>query len=178
MEVTSKRDFFFYLLMNVPMYGALAVLTWKVTSLGLLSDSISYIVYAILVGIYIFQASQIYKVNKDIFHTPVEEALQYNFKQVVILSICYSVTFGTELAVVSMLPLFFKSTFLIPMSLAAMFGACFAITDVLSCPSGGFISDQFGRKRSLVVLLSGAAVGFFFMSQITSNGGLLLQPLL
>lgn len=169
MEVTSKRDFFFYLLMNVPMYGALAVLTWKVTSLGLLSDSISYIVYAILVGIYIFQASQIYKVNKEIFHTPVEEALQYNFKQVVILSICYSVTFGTELAVVSMLPLFFKSTFLIPMSLAAMFGACFAITDVLSCPSGGFISDQFGRKKSLVVLLSGAAVGFFFMSQITSE---------
>ncbi|OUS28434.1 MFS transporter [Gammaproteobacteria bacterium 45_16_T64] len=166
LEVTSKRDFFFYLLMNIPMYGALAVLTWKVAGLGLLSEFAANIVYGILVSIYVFQASQIYKVNKEIFVTPVEEILQYNFKQVAILSIAYAVTFGAELAVVSMLPLFFKDTFLIPMSLAGMFGACFAITDVLSCPSGGFISDKFGRKTSLVILLSGAAIGFFAMSQI------------
>ena len=48
-------------------------------------------------------------------------------------------------------------------------GACFAATDVLSCPSGGFISDKLGRKRSLVVLLAGAAIGFCFMSQITAE---------
>ena len=28
LEVTTKKDFFFYLAMNVPMYIALAVLTW------------------------------------------------------------------------------------------------------------------------------------------------------
>jgi len=123
----------------------------------------------VLAAIYLFQASQIFKVNKDIFHTPVQDVLQYNFKQVAILSIAYAVTFGTELAVVSMLPLFFKDTFLIPVSLAGIFGACFAVTDVLSCPSGGFISDKFGRKTSLVVLLSGAALGFFGMSQISGE---------
>ena len=169
LEVTSKRDFFFYLIMNVPMYGALAVLTWKVTGLGLLSEFAANIVYIVLAAIYLFQASQIFKVNKDIFHTPVQDVLQYNFKQVAILSIAYAVTFGTELAVVSMLPLFFKDTFLIPVSLAGIFGACFAVTDVLSCPSGGFISDKFGRKTSLVVLLSGAALGFFGMSQISGE---------
>ena len=169
MEVTSKRDFIFYLLMNIPMYGALAVLTWKVTGLGLLTDTAAYIIYAVLAAIYFIQAYKIYSINKEIFHTPVEEVLQYNFKQVAILSICYAVTFGSELAVVSMLPLFFIETFLIPISLAAMFGACFAITDVLSCPSGGSISDKFGRKTSLVVLLCGAAVGFFAMSQITGE---------
>jgi len=167
LEVTSKRDFFFYLIMNIPMYGAMAVLTWKVAGLGLLSEFAANVTYAVLVVIYLFQASQIFKVNKEIFHTPVQEVLQYNFKQVAILSIAYAVTFGTELAVVSMLPLFFKDTFLIPVSLAGMFGACFAVTDVLSCPSGGFISDKFGRKASLVILLSGAAVGFFCMSQIS-----------
>ena len=169
LEVTSKRDFFFYLLMNIPMYGALAVLTWKVTGLGLVGETAAYIIYASLLAIYLFQASQIYKVNKEIFDKPVDPILQYNFKQVAILSIAYAVTFGSELAVVSMLPLFFKSTFLIPISLAGMFGACFAVTDVLSCPSGGAISDKFGRKRSLVVLLSGAAVGFFAMSKITGE---------
>lgn len=134
LEVTSKRDFYFYLLLNIPMYGAMAVLTWKVSLLGLLSDSSANIIYAILVALYLFQAKQIYKVNKEIFHKPVEEMLRYNFKQVAILSIAYAVTFGAELAVVSMLPLFFKDTFLIPAALAGIFGASFAIIDVLSCP--------------------------------------------
>jgi len=169
MEVSSKRDFFFYLLMNIPMYGALAVLTWKVTGLGLLSEFAASVVYAVLVGFYFFQATQIYKVNKEIFVKPVDKILQYNFKQVAILSIAYAVTFGAELAVVSMLPLYFRDTFLIPVSLAGILGACFAATDMLSCPSGGFISDKFGRKMSLVVLLAGAAVGFLAMSQITAD---------
>ena len=169
LEVTSKRDFFLYLAMNIPMYGALAVLTWKVTELGLLSVFAANVIYVILLGIYLFQSRQIYQVNKEIFVKPVDEILQYNFKQVAILSIAYAVTFGSELAVVSMLPLFFKNTFLIPISLAGMFGACFAITDVLSCPSGGAISDKFGRKKSLVLLLAGAAIGFLAMSQINGE---------
>ena len=37
LELTSKRDFYFCVAMNVPMFGALAVLTWKVTVLGLLN---------------------------------------------------------------------------------------------------------------------------------------------
>ena len=69
--------------------------------------------------------------------------------------------------VVSMLPLFFKDTFMIPIALAGIFGACFAVVDVFSCPSGGFISDKFGRKNSLVILLAGAAIGFLGMSMIT-----------
>ncbi len=169
LELTSKRDFFFCLLMNIPMFGALAVLTWKVTGLGLIGDFAATVIYAALIGIYLFQASQLFKVNKEIFKAPVEEMLQYNFKQVAILSIAYAVTFGAELAVVSMLPLFFKDTFLIPMALAGIFGACFAVIDVVSCPSGGFISDKFGRKGSLVILLGGASIGFLIMSQITAD---------
>lgn len=169
LEVTSKRDFYFYLLLNIPMYGAMAVLTWKVALLGLLSAFTANIIYAALIAIYLFQAKQIFNVNKEIFHKPVEEMLRYNFKQVAILSLAYAVTFGAELAVVSMLPLFFKDTFLIPAALAGIFGASFAVIDVLSCPSGGWISDNFGRKKSLVILLSGASIGFFAMSQITGE---------
>lgn len=169
LEVTSRRDFFFYLLLNIPLFGALVVLTWKCTVLGLISEGTANVINAVLLALYFFQAIQIYKVNKAVFHQPVEKILQYNFKQVAILSIAYAVTFGSELAVVSMLPLFFKHTFLIPISLAGILGACFATMDVLSCPSGGWISDYFGRKSSLVVLLTGAAIGFFAMSQINSE---------
>ncbi|NOY66951.1 MAG: MFS transporter [Gammaproteobacteria bacterium] len=169
LEVTSKRDFYFYLLMNIPMYGAMGVLTWKVSLLGLLNDVAAYSIYAVLAGLYLFQAMHIYKVNKEIFEKPVADMLKYNFKQVAILSIAYAVTFGSELAVVSMLPLFFKDTFLIPAALAGIFGASFAIIDVLSCPSGGWISDKFGRKKSLVILLIGASFGFFAMAQINGD---------
>ena len=167
LEVTSKRDFFFYLLMNIPLYGAMAVLTWKVTLLGLLTGFAANAIYVGLFALYIFQSTQVYKVNKDIFKKPVDDYLKYNFKQVAILSVAYAVTFGSELAVVSMLPLFFRDVFVIPMALAGIFGASFAIIDVLSCPSGGWISDTFGRKKSLAIALIGAAVGFFVMSQIT-----------
>lgn len=70
---------------------------------------------------------------------PVDTIQQYKFKQVAILSLAYAVTFGSELAV-----------------------------DIGSCPSGGWISDKFGRKKSLVILLIGAAIGFLVMSIINS----------
>lgn len=169
LELTSKRDFFFCVAMNIPMFGALAVLTWKVGLLGILNGAATTIIYGVLVGLYLFQTYHLYKANKEVFVQPVEEFMQYNFKQVAILSIAYAVTFGAELAVVSMLPLFFRDTFLIPIAMAGLFGACFAVIDVISCPSGGFISDKFGRKSSLVLLLGGAAVGFVLMAQITSE---------
>ena len=68
-----------------------------------------------------------------------------------------------------MLPMFFQSTFAVPVALAGLFGACFAAVDILSCPSGGWISDKFGRKRSLVLLLSGAALGFLLLSTIGAS---------
>jgi NNP family nitrate/nitrite transporter-like MFS transporter len=169
LEVTRQTDFYFYLLLNIPMYGALGMLVWKLSLLGLMTETTTYIIYAILAVLYLFQCLQIYKVNKQIFEKPVDKVLQYKFKQVAILSLAYAVTFGVELSVVSMLPLFFKETFAVPVAMAGMLGACFATVDVISCPTGGWISDRFGRKMSLVLLLVGASLGFLLMSQIDSS---------
>ncbi|HSC67858.1 MAG TPA: MFS transporter [Cellvibrio sp.] len=169
LEVTSKKDFVLYLLVNIPMYGALALLAWKVSSLGLISTTTLYIIDAVLIVIFSLQCRKIYSLNVQIFSKPVDKLQQYKFKQVAILSIAYAVTFGSELAVVSMLPMFFQNTFAVPVALAGVFGACFAAVDIGSCPSGGWISDKFGRKKSLVILLIGAAIGFFVLSTITSD---------
>lgn len=169
LEVTSKKDFIYYLLLNIPMYAALAVLTWKVSGLGLLTDSAVYTIYAALVFTYVFQCKQIYKVNAEIFKQAVPEIHQYKFKQVSILSLAYAVTFGTELAVVSMLPLFFVDTFNSSIIAAGLLASCFAGMDIISCPSGGWLSDRFGRKKTLVILLSVLAAGFVLMSQINSD---------
>lgn len=169
LEVTSKKDFVLYLLVNIPMYGALALLAWKVSSLGLISSTTLYIIDAVLAAVFVLQCRKIYSLNVHVFSKPVDKLQQYKFKQVAILSIAYAVTFGSELAVVSMLPMFFQNTFAVPVALAGVFGACFAAVDIGSCPSGGWISDKFGRKKSLVILLVGAAIGFFVLSTITSD---------
>jgi NNP family nitrate/nitrite transporter-like MFS transporter len=122
-----------------------------------------------LFAIFVLQCRKIYSLNVQIFSRPVDKLQQYKFKQVAILSIAYAVTFGSELAVVSMLPMFFQGTFAVPVALAGVLGACFAAVDIGSCPSGGWISDKFGRKKSLVILLIGAAIGFFVLSTITSD---------
>ncbi len=174
LEVTSKKDFIYYLLLNIPMYGALALLTWKVSVLGLLSDSAVLTIYVILACTYALQCRQIYKVNADIFQHAVPELHRYKFKQVSILSLAYAVTFGAELAVVSMLPLFFLDTFNTSAIVAGLLAATFAGMDIISCPSGGWLSDRFGRKKTLIVLLSALVAGFLLMSQINSEWPILL----
>jgi MFS transporter, NNP family, nitrate/nitrite transporter len=169
LEVTSKGDFFFYLIMNIPLYAAMGILTWKLSLLGLLDSNVVNIIYAALIFVYILQVSQIYKVNTDILKEPVPEIHRYKFKQVAILSLAYAVTFGTELAVVSMLPLFFIETFEVSVVTAGILASCYAFVDIVSCPSGGWISDKFGRKKSLIILLSGIVVGFLILAQINSS---------
>jgi len=169
LEVTSKGDLIMYLAVNIPMYGALALLSWKVSLLGLISAVAHTSICVVLAIIFLLQSAKIFSLNRQMLAKPVDKSQQYKFKQVLILSLAYAVTFGAELAVVSMLPMFFQSTFAVPVALAGLFGACFAAVDILSCPSGGWISDKFGRKRSLVLLLSGAALGFLLLSTIGAS---------
>lgn len=109
MEVTSKGDLILYLIMNIPMYTALALLAWKLSpsGVGLLTTGVTQTIYIGLVILYFYQAYHIYQVNKDIFVKAVPEIHRYKFKQVAVLDLAYLATFGSELAVVSMLPLFF-----------------------------------------------------------------------
>jgi len=169
LEVTSKSDFFFYLVTNLPLYVAMGILTWKLSLLGLLSGDIANTIYAALIGIYLFQSFQIFKVNREILKEPVPEIHRYKFKQVTILSLAYAVTFGTELAVISMLPLFFINIFEVSIITAGLLASCYAFVDIVSCPSGGLISDKFGRKKSLLILLGGIVIGFLILSQISSS---------
>jgi len=176
MEVTSKGDFFLYLAMNIPLYAALAVLTWKLgpANLKLLTVGVSDTMYAVLLGVYVFQSLRIYQINRHIFTTEVPEIDRYKFKQVAILDLAYLVTFGSELAVVSMLPLFFKDTFELSQVAAGMLASGYAFMNLVARPGGGLISDRFGRKRTLLVLLSGLALGYFLMGLIDSSWPLLM----
>ncbi|MGV6808491.1 MAG: NarK family nitrate/nitrite MFS transporter [bacterium] len=170
MEVTSKGDFILYALMNIPMYAALAVLTWKLSpsNLGMISHVAAVAVYIGLAAIYAYQLYNMYRINKDIFTKPVPEHDRYNFSQVAVLDLAYFVTFGSELAVVSMLPGFFIDTFSMEAVMAGMLAAGFAFMNLVARPSGGLFSDKFGRKQTLLILLIGLSIGYGLMGLIDS----------
>ena len=176
MEVTTKGDFFFLLLMKVPMYGALSLLTWKLSPAGvsLLSEQSAYIAYASLVALFLVELKQTYKVNGHLFKKPVPEIHQYKFKQVAVLNVLYFATFGSELAVVSMLPLFFAETFGLDMVVAGFLASMYAFMNLMSRPGGGWLSDKFGRKKTLLILTAGLALGYYLMSTIDGSWPLIL----
>jgi len=176
MEVTSKGDFALLILMKIPMYGALSLLTWKLSPNGvaLFSDQVALFAYIALLVLFIFEFKQTYSVNKDIFKNPVPKEHQYKFKQVAVLNILYFATFGSELAVISMLPLFFAEVFSLDMVYAAFLASMYAFMNLMSRPGGGWISDKFGRKKTLLILTAGLAIGYFTMSMIDSNWPLVL----
>lgn len=176
MEVTSKSDFIFYLVMNLPMYLVLAVLAWKLSpsNLSILSATSSNSIYIGLAILYLYQSYQVWRINGHIFKQAVPEIHRYKFKQVAILNLSYMVTFGSELAVVSMLPLFFKDTFDLSIIQAGMLASGFAFMNLVARPTGGFFSDKFGRKKSLTILISGLAIGYFILSNISPEWPLAL----
>ncbi len=172
LEVTSRRDFYFYLAMNIPMYVILAVLAWKLSpaGVGLLSATATNCMYVLLILLFIFQCSQIYKVNREMLSKGAPEHDKYKFRQVAILNWAYFVTFGSELAVVSMLPAFFLETFSdLSLVAAGALGAAFAFMNLLARPGGGYISDRFGRRLSLSIFVAGLAIGYFLLAQVDSG---------
>lgn len=171
MEVTSKGDFFLYLVMNVPMYAALAILAWKLgpANLNMLGETATLFIYATLAGTYLFQAIRIYQINSHVFHKEVPEIERYKFKQVAVLDLAYLVTFGSELAVVSMLPLFFLDTFELDARTAGLLASGYAFMNLVARPGGGLISDKFGRKKTLLILIAGLAGGYFLLSNVDST---------
>ena len=179
MEVTSKGDFFLLLIMKLPMYGALALLTWKLSPAGvsLLTDTSALIAYISLVLLFAVEVKQTIKVNGHVFKEEVPEIHRYKFRQVAVLNILYFATFGSELAVVSMLPLFFAETFELSMVYAAMLASTYAFMNLMSRPGGGYLSDKFGRKKTLLILTAGLAVGYFVVAQITGDWPIVLAVL-
>jgi len=174
LEVTSKGDFGLLIIMKIPMYATLALLAWKLSPAGvsMFSQSVTELIYGLLLVIFVIDVYQTYQVNKHIFTREVPEFERYEFKQVAVLNVLYFTTFGSELAVVSMLPLFFAETFALGMAQAGMVASSYAFMNLMSRPGGGWLSDKFGRKSTLLILTAGLAIGYFSVAQIDSSWNL------
>lgn len=180
MEVTSVGDLWMLYIMKLPMYICLAVLAWRLSPAGfkLIAQSVTYTIYVALLVVMAIDFNKVWQTNKHLFSAPVPELHRYKFKQVAILNVMYFCNFGSELAVVSVLPLFFASTFELSPVLAGLVASTHAFLNLISRPGGGWISDKVGRKKSLLVLTLGLSITYFFTSQIQSDWSLLFAVFL
>lgn len=166
LEVSSRRDFYLYALISFPIYASLFVLTWRLGKFGLLSFTGSLIAYAISLALGIYHYVKIWQVNRHLFtgeHAPMPP---YKFKQVAIINLTYLACFGSELAVVSMLPLFFIDTFHISPVYAGITAGSFAVMNLVARPGGGWLSDRIGRRKLLTITLIGQTVGYVLLSLV------------
>jgi len=166
MEVTSKGDLFFLLVMKVPLYIALGALAWRLKNVGIFTPMTTNVVYFGLLLLYLYDSMLAVRANRNVLTEEVPEFQRYKFKQVAILNILYFATFGSELAVVSMLPLFFLETFDLTPVVAGMVASAYAFMNLMSRPGGGWISDRFGRKKTLLILTAGLALGYALMGVV------------
>jgi NNP family nitrate/nitrite transporter-like MFS transporter len=174
MEVTSRGDFVLYCLVQAPLILTLAVLAWQLgpSGLNMISAPVADTVYVTLALIYAFQIFDTWRINAAVMRGErVPEIHRYEFRQVAVLCVAYFVTFGSELAVVSILPLFFKDTFGLSLAVAGFVGASFGSTTFFARPSGGWLSDRFGRRRVLVLCMLGTALGYGAMSLMGQASG-------
>lgn len=169
MEVSTYWDMIKLIFWTIPMIGVLAILVWRVQDMGYLSTQGAIISYVVIATVVLFQIVQILRVNLPILKKGVPEDDKYSFNNVAALNTTYFANFGAELAVVSMLPMFFEQTWQLSPTLAGLIASSFAFVNLVARPMGGLVSDRLGNRRFVMLAyMFGIAVGFGFMALLDS----------
>ena len=177
-EVSTWGDLVLAIIWTIPIWGVLSLLVRMVTKKGYITADVSYILYAVIVAMVLYQIFGLIKVNVPILKKGVPEDDKYRFTQVGTLNASYVVTFGAELAVISMLPMFFQKTFELTPVMAGLFGSMFALMNFFSRALGGYVSDRTPtRKLAHMIYLAGVAGGFVLMGMITPEWPLAMAVL-
>lgn len=176
LEVTSKSDLAFYLLVNLPIYLILYVLAWRLSPSGLkiISAEFAEICYVIITALVVWQSWKIWGVNKHLMTTEIPLQQRYKFKQVAILNLAYLACFGSEIAVVSMLPMFYGETFGLSPAMLGLMAGSFTIMNIVARPAGGLISDRIGRRKVLVACLAIQTGGYALLANVNAGWGVAL----
>jgi MFS transporter, NNP family, nitrate/nitrite transporter len=174
---TSWGDLIQLILWSFPLVGALGALAWRLSTVKIgengdtfISDNVLYIIWGVLLLSFIFHIAKTLQLNIPMLKKGVPEDQKYSFMSVASLNTTYFANFGAELAVVSMLPIFFESTFSISPTAAGMMAASFAFVNLFARPVGGIISDSLGnRKLTMLIYMIGITIGFFLMGLINAS---------
>jgi NNP family nitrate/nitrite transporter-like MFS transporter len=167
LEVTSRGGVFGLAALTIPINAVLGLIAWRVWREGVISDGAFVAVLAAVVALLVVQEVSVFRVNRPALRNeyPVED--RYPVRSVAVLCIAYFATFGSELAVVTMLPGFFADTWGLGPAAAGIAASGFAFMNLCSRPAGGLLSDVLGsRRRTLGALLLGLVGGYLLMAML------------
>ncbi|MBT7994354.1 MAG: MFS transporter [Bacteroidetes bacterium] len=186
MPVSSYLDLGQYLLWELPLYGALGLVAFvlhkqMIHGEHMISMNIVIGIWIALFIVYLADVMRILKTNLPRLKAGVPDAEKFPFGSVGALNSTYFANFGAELAIVSMLPMFFYEVFsellyadgsqVMTLTLAGAVAGSFAFMNLVARPLGGLLSDKMGsRKKTMLLYMSGITIGFFLMAMISKYG--------
>lgn len=175
LEVSSWGDLALLCIFTVPLVGILSILVYRVQLMGYIDGMTAAICYFAIAVIVAWQILQAIRVNVLILKKGVPEDDKYPFKSVAALNFTYFANFGAELAVVSMLPMFFQETWGLTAVAAGLIASAFAFVNLFARPMGGLVSDRFGNRRFVMMAyMFGIGVGFAMMGLMDSRWPLII----
>ncbi len=175
LEVSSWGELVLLCIFIVPMVGILSILVYRIQLMGYIDGMTAAACYFAIAVVVTYQVVQAIRVNVPILRKGVPEDDRYPFKSVAALNATYFANFGAELAVVSMLPMFFEETWGLTAAAAGLIAASFAFVNLFARPMGGLVSDRFGNRRFVMLAyMFGIAIGFVLMGLLNSNWPLII----
>ena len=162
MTVTSYKDLVQYLVWSFPLVGAMGVLVWRVSRITLsgsplIAPALKYIIFAVLLIIYVAHVIKTLQVNLPGLKKGYAEKDKYHWGSVAALNSTYFANFGAELAVVSMLPMFFELTFrgltnasgnlIMTATFSGLIASSFAFVNLIARPLGGLHFGPYDQTK-------------------------------
>lgn len=175
LEVSTYKDLALLVIFTVPLIGILSILVYRVQMMGYIDGFVATICYASIATLVVYQVWQVIRTNLPILRRGVPADDRYPFSSVAALNTTYFANFGAELAVVSMLPMFFQETWGLTAVVAGLIAASFAFINLVARPMGGLVSDRMGNRRFVMLAyMLGIAIGFALMGLLNSEWPLII----
>lgn len=186
MPITSMGDLVQYWFWQFPLFGAIGLVVYnlhmqQVDGHAMLSWTTVYIIWGVLFLIYLMDVIKVTNHNLPKIKAGIPEKDKYHFGSIGALNSTYFANFGAELAIVSMLPMFFYQVFstllnssgerIMTLEMAGLVAGSFAVINLVARPLGGLLSDKMGnRKKTMLFYMGGIVIGFFLMAIIAKYG--------
>ncbi|HUF98296.1 MAG TPA: MFS transporter [Ilumatobacter sp.] len=165
LEATSRSSVIGLMVMTVPVNAVLALIAWRIWKVDVISTPLFIGLLVAVAALLLIQEVAAFRVNRPAWNEEYAPEDRYPMKSVAVLCVSYFATFGSELAVVSMLPTFFADTWGLAPTAAGIAASAFAFMNLGSRPAGGLMSDILGaRNRTLTALLAGLLVGYVVLA--------------
>ncbi len=162
--VRDATDLRLYTLLLLGLYAALGLVTWRLTTLGLLSPTAAIPLLLLLALLWILDVARIRRAQRPAPGRPAPEPV--DMRTVALLALSYAVCFGSELALVSFLPTRFAEMFELSPVAAGVLAAAFALANPLGRPLGGLFADLGDRRTALTLMLLGIAAGYVLLARL------------